>query len=577
MRNGNKNGWIKIGKEVRVFCLAFLCMLSFNSGLVRAQSVPVNASNIEEYLRRQQLLGKLDSSVSFMVRPIDPTKVFDGGREIDDAALFTGKNQIEENWFFQNGKEQFLALPMMLRTRYNSNVAFGANDGAMIPNSGFQLALSGGVYYKHKNLSIQLQPELIWAQNKDYQGFPLEHDGSTWLVYYEWLNTVDMPERFGANAYYKLLPGQSSIRYAVNGVSFGISTENLWWGPGRRNALIMGNNAPGFLHATINTQGPIPTPIGSFEGQLLAGRLQNSGFDPPQSDYVYRLLQLHAPKRDRDWRYLAGLVLTYQPKWVPGFSIGYSSVSQMYHNDMNSFADYLPVFNGGKRLASIYDPAVAKRNQLSTGFFRWAEPSGRFEFYGEYGSNGNSRTLNDFITNPDLTRAFTLGFMNLVSLKKQGQYLQLGGEITQTGQTVRETILKNNSWYTHPHVRHGYTHLGQVLGAGYGPGSNVISLEGSWVNEFNKVGILIERIVYNNDFYYKRFEDMKDWRVKYMDVTPTLMVDWKFGNVLLTSRFQYIHSFNYKWYIVNLPDQYWVPGFDKDSFVGQVGLTYSFQ
>lgn len=577
MRNGNNNRWGWIGKGIYISCLAFLCMLSFNPFRLMAQSVPVNASNIEEYLRRQQLLGKLDSSVSFMVRPIDPTKVFDGGWGIDNAALFKGENLIEENWFFQKGEEQFLTLPMTLRTRFNSNVAFGANDGALIPNSGFQFALSGGVFYKHQNLSIQIQPELIWAQNKDYQGFPLEHDGSTWLVYYEWLNTIDMPERFGNGSYYKLLPGQSSIRYAINEISFGISTENLWWGPGRRHALIMSNNAPGFLHATINTQRPIATSIGSFEGQLIAGRLENSGFNPPHSDYVYRVFRPYVPKRDRDWRYLAGLVLTYQPKWVPGFSIGYSSVSQMYHNDMNSLADYLPVFNGGKRLASIHDPAVANRNQLSAGFFRWMEPSGRFEFYGEYGSNGNSRTLNDFITNPDLTRAYTLGFMNLVPLKKQGQYLQLGGEITQTGQTVRETIRKNNSWYTHPHVRHGYTHFGQGMGAGYGPGSNVISIEGAWVNEFNKVGLLIERIVYNNDFYYKRFEDMKDWRVKYVDVTPTLMADWKFGNVLLSSRLQYVHSFNYKWFIVNQPDLYWVPGFDKNSFVGQVMLTYSFQ
>jgi len=178
------------------------------------------------------------------------------------------------------------------------------------------------------------------------------------------------------------------------------------------------------------------------------------------------------------------------------------------------------------------------------------------------------------LTNPDLTRAFTLGFMNLIPLKIPGQFIQLGGEITQTGQTVRQTIQEKNSWYTHPHVRHGYTHMGQVLGAGNGPGSNVIFLEAGWIKGFNKVGLQIERIVHNNDFYYKRFEDIKDWRVKYIDVVPSFVLDWKFDNILISSKLQYVHSFNYKWYIVNIPNQYWVPGFDKTNMVAHLGISY---
>jgi hypothetical protein len=175
-----------------------------------------------------------------------------------------------------------------------------------------------------------------------------------------------------------------------------------------------------------------------------------------------------------------------------------------------------------------------------------------------------------------LTRAFTLGFSNLFSLKRPCQYIQLGGELTQTGQTVRETIFNKNSWYTHPHIRHGYTHLGQVLGAGYGPGSNVLFLEASWVKEFNKIGFQIERIEHNNDFYYKRFEDIKDWRVKYVDVVPALVADWRLKNFLISSKIQYAHSFNYKWFIVNIPGQYWVPGFDKNNVVAHLAFAYIF-
>ncbi|WP_216072810.1 capsule assembly Wzi family protein, partial [Acinetobacter baumannii] len=66
-------------------------------------------------------------------------------------------------------------------------------------------------------------------------------------------------------SYLRVLPGQSSIRLSTGPVSLGISTENLWWGPGCFNALLMSNNAPGFLHLTFNTTRPVKTPIGSFE------------------------------------------------------------------------------------------------------------------------------------------------------------------------------------------------------------------------------------------------------------------------------------------------------------------------
>lgn len=568
---------ISVQNRITGIFLVCLVVLNFlSSSRVMSQTINLNTPSLEEYLRRQQLLGNLDSVYSFMIRPVSPSVSFGMENGVDLDGTFTDPNQSKTSFTTDGGRGKFRTLPLSFRSQYNSKAAFGINNGAMIPNRGLQWVLSGGIYYEYDRLSVQFQPELIVAQNKDYQGFPLEHDGSTWLEYYEWLNFSDIPERFGTGSYTKFLPGQSSIRYNTDYVSLGISTENLWWGPGRRSSLLMSSNASGFFHGTINTQKPINTAIGSFEGQIIGGKLLNSGYLPPQPDYVYRQTPLYVPKRDRDWRYLAGLTLTYQLKWVPGLTLGYSSVSQMYHNDMQSFADYLPVFNGGKNRENILVTEVAKRNQLSSGSFRWMDPKGHFEFYGEYGSNGNSRTINDFITNPDRNRAFTLGFLNLIPLKKPDQFIQLGGELTQTGQTVRETIFDKNSWYTHPQVRHGYTHRGKVLGAGYGPGSNVLFLEASWVKDFNKIGFQIERIENNNDFYYKRFEDIKDWRVKFVDVVPALLAEWRVDNLLLSSKIQYAHSFNYKWYIVNIPGQYWVPGYDKNNMVAHLSISYIF-
>jgi hypothetical protein len=435
-----------------------------------------------------------------------------------------------------------------------------------------------GIYGEYGPLTIQLQPEFIHAANKDFQGFPIEHYGIIWKRYYEWLNTSDIPERFGSTSYTHLLPGQSSIRFNYRELSVGISTENLWWGPGRRSSLLMSNHAPGFLHATLNTRKPVTTPIGKFETQLIAGRLEDSGFPPPETDYIFRRTPLYVPKREsQDWRYLAGFVLTYQPTWVPGLFLGFSSVSQMYRSDMSQFADYLPLFNSQKGPESISRPDVDKRNQLSSGYFRWISPKGRFEFYGEYGSNGNSRTFYDFLINPDLNRAFTFGLMHLIPLKKQDTFMQVGLEITQTGQTIRENILAKNSWYTHPHVRHGYTHRGQVVGFGYGPGSNVVSGELAWVRNFKKIGFQLEYIHHNNDFYYQAYEDSKDWRRKYVDIIPGVVAEWRKNNLLLSATAQYQRNLNYNWYLLRTGTQYFVPGLDKNNSVGSISATYIFK
>lgn len=561
--------------------LKLLVLMSFaatNFFNATGQSLSQNQREMEDYLRREQLLGNSDSSVSFMIRPIYPQQSLGKDNGIDIDGTFTDEVLSGVNFKFLEKKGRFQVLPLMLRTQHNSNYGFGLNDGAMIPNRGLQTLVSMGVFAEYGPLSIQLQPEFLYAANKDFQGFSVDHYGVIWKRYYEWLNTSDLPERFGTAPYTRLLPGQSSIRYNYKEFSLGISTENLWWGPARRSSLLMSSHAPGFLHGTINTRKPLNTPIGKFETQLIVGRLEGSGFSPPRPDYVFARTPLYVPKRENtDWRYLSGVIISYQPVWIPGLFLGFSSVSQMYSSDMSSFGDFLPLFNGQKGPESISKPDVAKRNQLSAGYFRWISPKGRLEFYGEYGSNGNSRTLHDFLINPDLNRAFTFGLTHLIALKQQDSFMQVGLEITQTGQTIRENILAKNSWYTHPHVRHGYTHRGQVLGFGYGPGSNVISGEMAWVNNFNKIGFQLEYIHHNNDFYYQAYEDSKDWRRKFVDIIPGLVAEWRINNLLLAASAQGQRSLNYKWYLLRTGDQYFVPGLDKENFIGRLSATYIFK
>src|SRR5690606_3781073 len=200
-------------------------------------------------------------------------------------------------------------------------------------------------------------------------------------------------------------PGQSSIRLNFHPISVGLSTENLWWGPGMHNSLLMSNNAPGFLHATINTTRPITTPIGSFEGQLVGGKLEASGFTPTPLGNPAQYDNLYRPKPD-DWRYFSGIVLSYQPKWIPGLSVGLIRAFTVYRKDMgNSLGDYLPFFSSATK-AGLQNPdeegeqqGATGQNQLASVFVRWAIPSAQFEIYGEYGRDDHPWNSRDLMVN----------------------------------------------------------------------------------------------------------------------------------------------------------------------------------
>ena len=195
----------------------------------------------------------------------------------------------------------------------------------MIRSRGFQTYLSAGIYFEKGPLSIQFKPEFVWAQNKEFDGFPVwpRHWESTWRTRYIWFNLSDIPERYGVEAYRKISWGQSSVRLNKWGLSLGLSTENIWWGPSIRNSIMMSHNAAGFPHLTFDSSKPLKTSLGHFEWQLLVGRLEGSGYNPPAHNMPFEGRIQFVPKPD-DWRYFQGISFAYSPKWIKGLSLGFS-------------------------------------------------------------------------------------------------------------------------------------------------------------------------------------------------------------------------------------------------------------
>lgn len=547
-----------------------LLVLSSALSVSVAQTVPVGTLMLDDYYRRAQLLGKVDSSISFNVRPLAAVAL----GESNPYNVGEGVAWNSTLWEDTGNRAVVQVMPFVLKQQVNTKYPHGWNDGAMIPARGYQMYLSAGIYAKYKFLSVQLNPEVVLAQNKVYEGFGGDNGpNSAWYGRYG--NRMDYPEIFGLGAYARVLPGQSSVRVTFDPISVGLSTENLWWGPGRKNSIIMSNTAPGFAHLTLNTTKPIATYIGSFEGQIVAGRLEQSGYLPSLLGDTSSHIAYYRRKPDT-WRYLSGIVLSYQPKWVPGLSLGMNRAFMSDGKKMgNSLRDYFPIIVPAlKKNESGDSESSDTRDQVISFFFRWAIPKAHAEIYGEYARNDHAWDNRDLTVQLDHTRAYTVGLRKLVPLSfADGAMLQLGGEVTQLAVTNTRRVRQAGTWYGHHEVRDGYTHMGQLLGAGIGPGSNSQSVEISLVKGLKQVGIEFERLVHNEDFAR---DIQSDFRRNWVDAGVGAFVEWDYGKLLGSFGIKYIHAYNYQFkFVAPQGGDYW--GFtpqDNTNFSVRLGLMY---
>lgn len=547
--------------KLRTSCLFAFFLLFVASA--RAQSLPVGTPLLEDNWRIRQLRGEANQDVSFCIRPLYER----ANKRLDSTAFFRGIGFGKEI-IAATAKSGLQLLPVTLKQQYNLNFPYGWNDGSMIPARGYQTQLSAGIYFKRGGLSFQLQPEFVFAQNTQFPGFPLEYSDQLWRTYDSiYVGRIDAPERFGKGAYAKFFPGQSSLRYNFDKFSIGASTENLWWGPAVRNALLMSNNAPGFPHLTFSTTAPLRVPFGTLEGQLVSGWLQQSGYLPPDTGRMFNGQPLYRDKTAGD-RYLNGMIVAVQPKWTKGLFLGFSRAFYANSRDVkSSFSGYLPVighlFKGSVSDAEHEDSL--QRDQLFSLFFRLLLPKEGAEVYAEFGRNDHAGNSRDFALEPEHSRAFIVGFKKLFETKSSGN-MELMAEFTNLEIPTTMLVRYQQSWYTHYQVRDGYTQLGQVIGAGIGPGGNSQSIGLNWIKGLDKKGILFERVTHNNDFYYTAFSGDRDYWRHWVDLSLLLHKSWQQKHFLYDARLSLIYTLNYQWQ----------SGLDRKNLQGYFSVSYLF-
>jgi hypothetical protein len=349
---------------------------------------------LEDYLRVLQISGRADGLGSFTVRPlaVDPpeARLPAGAHPWADHLDAASPPRTE------GALRVGLAYPQ-LRAFANARFPVGRNDGVVWQGKGLTTALDVGATLEWRALSIEVRPTLVFTQNASYDLAPVSVSGMPPYAY-PW-RKIDWPQRFGPDAFWTLDPGQSEARVDARGLSFGFGTKNLWWGPAIRSPVAMSNNAPGFPHAFLGTDGPFGIGIGDLEGRWIWGRLQQSDwFDP------------NVPS---DERFVTGIVLTHSPSFVEGLSLGVTRLFYVLVRDAGvPLGDYLAIFRGvRKRTLTTPDNPTGddEHDQLISAFGRWVLAESGFEVYGEWARNDHIFELRDFLLEPEHSRAYTLG------------------------------------------------------------------------------------------------------------------------------------------------------------------------
>jgi hypothetical protein len=561
----------------------FLLFLLFTFFISSSQTINLNESYLTDYLRTSQLLGDFKSEVSFTLKPI---VIGENGIEINKE-IFDKEKYAPTLLSFLNGNGKIKILPIDYNIEFNSHHPYNRNNGSMIPNRGYQHILSAGIYAEIGPLSIQLKPEYLYSENKDFEGFgegPNGHYSATWARRYKLWNKIDMPERFGEKSINKTLIGQSSIRLNFKGLSLGLSNENIWWGPSIRNSIMMSNHARGFKHITFNTTKPLQTKIGNFEWQVISGRLESSGYLPANSDFQHAGTNIYVPKINQlsatnDWRYLQGYSFTYSPKWVPGMSLGFIRWVQMYsalvrgkYYWMEGSPTWFPAFSNLFRGNDPNGDLEPQSNQAAGVFLRWLWKDSNSEIFVEFNHNDSKQNIRDLLLDSDHSRAITVGLQKVFKINNDD--FLFSWEWTQMEQTASRLIRNAGSWYEHYFVYDGYTNEGEVLGAGIGPGSNSQYFALNRIRNKEKLGLALEIIDQDNDFYYEAFASARDPRGRWKDFNLHLNFSKKYKNLWLSSNLMYCRSLNYQWDLDDTATEYYHPGNDVNNFHMTLKLVY---
>ena len=475
--------------------------------------IPVGYTNFDDNIRDLQLLGKLEAQQSLTIRPymLTPKFGYDSLLAMIDPELENNGHLVETKYL------DIQLLPINFLQKNNSHHPYGWNDGPLSFSKGYQFAGSGGFYMRLGNIHLTLMPEFFKTASDPY-----ETGGWGQLT----------------PSLSKLTLGQSSLRMDLGPLSVGVSTQNLWLGPGIYSSLLMSNNAPGFNHFSVQTNRPLITPLGSFQLNVIGGTLtynKGQGFENAN---------LSLSGNTDHTNYLSLLSVSYSPVFFKNFYLTANRAFTLPTQEKPSskLKDYYlialkPLFR------NEYQDNALPIDQVLSGSAKYVFPKANAEVYFEYGWNDGSSNARDLILDMSHSAASIYGLKKIQYLNEK-TYLNFEAEATQMSQ--RPSYLQRNAgnWYVHSNG--GYINENQILGAGSGWGNDVQTFALSINKGWNKYGIKFQHIAHDpmgvtNILAYDGGAPYWD------DYAYGIQLKQKYKHFLFNLNMEWVNSKNYLW------------------------------
>ena len=430
-------------------------------------------SEVERYLRVLQVAGAAPS-YPWAMRGFSPAEV-ERLAPVDSAAHpWAGRYRLAAD---SAAGVRVAPVHPEARLVYNSAFPYGGDDGAVWAGRGLTGSVQAGGTVRYGPVSLTVAPVAFYAGNAGFDLYPNGEQGR--LVYADGVRPylIDLPQRFGDGGYFRVDPGQSTLRVDGAGVAAGVSTANQQWGPAAFYPILLGNDAPGFPHLFLGTQRPLNVGLGRIHARLVWGRLGQSDYSTVSPDSANGLMR--------------GLVAAFTPAGVPGLEVGLARFHHALWPEEGLRGRQLLTQLEAFLKKDVSDPEDSEvnmipGNQLASVFLRWVFPRSGMEVYGEFGRDDHNWDLRDLLLEPDHQSAYLVGLAK-VWRPDDSRFVELRGEVLNAQPSHLSRVRSQGVFYYHTRVRQGHTHRGQLLGspavyggAGSTVAVNVLDRGGRW-------------------------------------------------------------------------------------------------
>ena len=356
-------------------------------------------------------------------------------------------------------------------------------DGAAMSGVGLDLVIRAGVRGAIGPLRYRLVPQLIANENRDFQTFAAgdpARDGFSSPFYFGDFS-ADLPSRPGDGRYLRLALGESGLWWSDRRTFVGVLATTPRWGPREGEGLVLGRSAPGLPR--LELAAAWRPPAGLVRVRWLAG-VANEGdwFDADEGN---------------DSRIVSGARVEYERgEWL---ALGFARTVMSVAGRGTVAAAFQPFARGSTDSAMEIVSADLLLYDTRAGIRAWLELARQEPIRG----------MREVLESPTEGIAFRSGLTQRLRRSTSAEW-SASVEFVRLDQSGTRSGTVPNDLYTSAVVVQGWTHLGQPLGSGLGPGGQRQFARLDRAGRTWRLGAFAERARWNEDALFRQAAPASD-------------------------------------------------------------------